>query len=383
MENINHLDVLYRGIKVGTLGLVPDNPYTYFSYDAEWLKSGFSISPFHLPLKEGLFRADKPYLFGLFGPFYDCLPDSWGNRVIDSYLHRKGIPAKEISILTRLFLLNDSSLGGLRFDPSQGEKTELGDMDIVSLRKEIDAILFDEKLDEQDLKQIYARASSTGGSRPKVNAIIDGKAWIIKFPSRDDKETIGQMEFDYMEAAEECGLNVPAHRLISDSDGHRYFACERFDRDENGNGIHRLSLAGLLETNNAFPQVDYITFLQVTAKLCPQDLEEAFRLMCFNAFAGNFDDHSENFSFIYDERDKQYRLSPCYDLTTQEGQSVHQLGFGRQGTPTYDTFLAMADKVSLPKYRAKQIIEKVKEVVTHRLAKYYDFFALDGRDFYR
>ena len=40
-----------------------------------------------------------------------------------------------------------------------------------------------------------------------------------------------------------------------------------------------------------------------------------FRRMCFNVFAHNRDDHSKNFTYLYDEEKDSWRLSPAYDLT--------------------------------------------------------------------
>ena len=37
--------------------------------------------------------------------------------------------------------------------------------------------------------------------------------------------------------------------------------------------------------------------------------------MCFNVFSHNRDDHSKNFSFLYDEDLNKWELSPAYDLT--------------------------------------------------------------------
>lgn len=45
------------------------------------------------------------------------------------------------------------------------------------------------------------------------------------------------------------------------------------------------------------------------------DVENMFRRMCFNVFAHNRDDHSKNFSFVYDTESETWRLSPAYDLT--------------------------------------------------------------------
>ncbi|EHI78971.1 hypothetical protein HMPREF9093_00769, partial [Fusobacterium sp. oral taxon 370 str. F0437] len=46
-----------------------------------------------------------------------------------------------------------------------------------------------------------------------------------------------------------------------------------------------------------------------------EEVEKLFRLMCFNVFSHNRDDHSKNFSFIYNEDLNKWELSPAYDLT--------------------------------------------------------------------
>lgn len=58
--------------------------------------------------------------------------------------------------------------------------------------------------------------------------------------------------------------------------------------------------------------LDFIILGKLTLTLTKdyQELEKLFRLMCFNVFAHNRDDHSKNFSFIYsdDEENGFYRL---------------------------------------------------------------------------
>ena len=54
----------------------------------EWLASGFSISPFSLPLKKQVFLPMKDYFGGLFGVFGDSLPDGWGNLLLKNENHK-------------------------------------------------------------------------------------------------------------------------------------------------------------------------------------------------------------------------------------------------------------------------------------------------------
>jgi hypothetical protein len=57
-------------------------PLQVTEYDGEWLASGFSISPLHLPLKSGLFTASYLPFNGDFGIFEDSLPGGYGEYLL-------------------------------------------------------------------------------------------------------------------------------------------------------------------------------------------------------------------------------------------------------------------------------------------------------------
>ena len=54
MKENGTLQVLYDGKVVGNLALMAGRKIA-FEYSEEWLETGFSISPFSLPLKEQVF----------------------------------------------------------------------------------------------------------------------------------------------------------------------------------------------------------------------------------------------------------------------------------------------------------------------------------------
>ncbi len=56
-----------------------------FEYSDEWIRSGFSINPFSLPLEKRLFIPEGSDFSGLFGTFDDSLPDGWGRLLTDRY----------------------------------------------------------------------------------------------------------------------------------------------------------------------------------------------------------------------------------------------------------------------------------------------------------
>ena len=59
------LKVKYHNSYVGTLALTNQGKVA-FSYDQEWLETGFSISPFSLPLESKVFIPNNYNFDGLF-----------------------------------------------------------------------------------------------------------------------------------------------------------------------------------------------------------------------------------------------------------------------------------------------------------------------------
>ena len=148
---------------------------------------------------------------------------------------------------------------------------------------------------------------------------VDGEDWIIKFPSSYDSKDIGRQEYDYAMCAKECGIAMENVRLFSSERTKGYFGTKRFDRtnDSKSRRIHMISVSGLLETSHRIPNLDYDILMQLTLQLTKsmEECEKLYRLMCFNVYAHNRDDHSKNFTYLYDEDEGCWKLSPAYDLT--------------------------------------------------------------------
>ena len=62
------IKVLFKNRTVGMLAVAENNQIA-FEYSESWLKNGFSISPFSLPLKKKVFVPSKFHFDGLFGVF--------------------------------------------------------------------------------------------------------------------------------------------------------------------------------------------------------------------------------------------------------------------------------------------------------------------------
>ena len=85
--------------------------------------------------------------------------------------------------------------------------------------------------------------------------------------------------------------------------------------------------------------------------------------MCFNVFAHNRDDHSKNFSYLYDDNKKEWHLSPAYDLTYSSSfNGEHATTINGEGkNPDLDDILAVAKNIGFKEKSAKDIALDIQE----------------------
>lgn len=381
MRQNRTLQVLYNGRLVGNLALASGRKIA-FQYDEEWLANGFSISPFSLPLKKQVFLPTKDYFGGLFGVFGDSLPDGWGNLLLNRMLRKKGIKAEEMTMLNRLAIVGQSGMGALTYQPE--EKFSFGPQgcDLDELDIQCQKILnteYSEKLDE-----LYLLGGTSGGARPKIMTEIDGEDWIIKFPAHVDGKDAGKMEYDYALCAKECGINMTDVRLFPSNQCKGYFGIRRFDREKVGKTgsagkekkrIHMLTAAALLELDFEQPSLDYHSLMKLTKILTKDnetDVKNMFRRMCFNVFAHNRDDHSKNFTYLYDEIKKEWRLSPAYDLTfsnTYYGEHTTTVD-GNGKNPGEKEIVTVGIQAGLEKAWCEDVAIEIEKIVKMRLDEY-------------
>ena len=102
------------------------------------------------------------------------------------------------------------------------------------------------------------------------------------------------------------------------------------------------------------------------------DIEQLYLRMCFNVFAHNLDDHLKNFSFIYVEEEKNYRLSPAYDMVysnTYYGE--HTTSVNNKGKDiNIDDLVILGVKAGLNKNFCLEKAEMIQEIVNKNLKKY-------------
>ena len=357
---IKKIDVFANKTKVGTLAFTNDNRVA-FQYSDEWVEKGFSINPFKLPLSKQLFFATSSIFDGLFGVFADSLPDSYGELLLDRYLKSKKININELTCLDRLAYVGASGMGILEYIPDLSNDTDRSNIDFDYIQKECNDLLNSKEV--ENITELYYLGGSSGGARPKSLIKYEGEDYIVKFSSRFDPKNIQELEYKYMSLAKKAGINIPEIKLITSKLGNKYFLIKRFDRIGDKK-IHMISAAALLEIETAFDYNELIKLTRVLTKN-DDDVLEMYRRMVFNVLVDNQDDHAKNFSYIYDDINKTYRLSPAYDITpgrTYYGEHSTTINGKGKNITTID-MLDVASNNMIDKEVAKSIIKICKQAI--------------------
>ena len=375
MKQNKALQVLFDNRVVGTLALAA-NHKVVFQYDDSWLDKGFSISPFSLPLENQVFVPTKDYFDGLFGVFADSLPDHWGRLLLKRLLLAHEQNPDKLTVIDRLAIVGKSGMGALTYYPEQSFSEENDNTDLDELAFQCQKILHTEYSDKLD--ELYRLGGTSGGARPKIMTTINDEDWIIKFSAHVDGENAGKMEYDYSCCARKCGITMSETKLFPSEVCEGYFGIKRFDRISDISGtkrVHMLTAAALLELDFEQPSLDYHSLMKLTKIITrdnKDDVENMFRRMCFNVFAHNRDDHSKNFTYLYDESADSWRLSPAYDLTysnTYYGEHTTTVdGNGRN--PGKKELLAVGTMAGMKKELCMDIITEIKSCINGMLEMY-------------
>ncbi len=96
-----------------------------FQYAPEFVTSGIQVSPFMMPLQEGIFQFPALSIETfkrLPGMLADSLPDKFGNMLIDTWLARQGRTPQSFNPVERLCYVANRGMGALEFLPAIGNQ---------------------------------------------------------------------------------------------------------------------------------------------------------------------------------------------------------------------------------------------------------------------
>jgi len=348
---INAVGVKVWGNWVGALAQDPESGYYAFEYTPAWISNGQDLSPLFMP------KAKTRYIFpdlgldkfkGLPAMIADCLPDTFGNAVINAYLAEEGIPANEITVLERLAYVGERGMGALTFHPpmmdGQAQPTAVHLADLVLAAKSVvRGQLGSDEANRDAIRQLIQVGTSAGGARPKaviaynsdtqlmqsghMDAPPGYEQWLIKLDGVIAPTSSGgidlmapaqycRTEYAYYLMAKEAGIEMAESALLLEG-ARAHFMTKRFDRDGQNNRIHLQSLCAMAHLDYGMIGThSYAQYFQTIEKLgLGKDARaQAFRQMVFNVFAMNRDDHTKNFAFLMPEN-STWKLAPAYDLT--------------------------------------------------------------------
>ena len=374
-------------IPVGRLAI--NNRQIYFQYHDSFIEQNLNISPFHLPLKSGVFSFDYNLFEGLGGVFNDSLPDGWGRLLFDRFARSFGILPSDITPLDRLTHIGLSGLGALVYEPDHSTGESSDSINLDKLAQQAQEVL--DGTSDEVLQDLLALNGSSAGARPKaliglnndrkniihgIHDLPDGYTpWIVKFSNTQDSADSGAIEYVYALMAKKAGISMPDVHLFSAKKSAGYFAVKRFDRNGKQR-FHMHTACGLLYSDFRVPSLDYEDLIALTSALTrdAREIEKLYQLAVFNVLAHNRDDHSKNFSFLMNQKG-EWKLSPAYDLTFSSGprgeQSTMVVGEGRN--PSVDHLVKLGQKAKIAKTRIVEIIDQTQTALANWeiLAKEY------------
>lgn len=389
-----------------------------FTYAPSYLERAmkghaFALDPVNLPLRHTPFTTESRYY--LLGALFDAAPDAWGRTIMAA---DEGVSPAALTESRVLLKGKGSGVGAILFSPTV-PPADLNELhltshlpsihDIDHLHETIDALEKGTLVDEE-LRAMLMSSWDIGGARPKVVVRDDqGLEWIAKFPRSIDTYSRQRVEWANLLMASDIGLNSPQTALHELPNGDCALLVRRFDRlydPIHPNRIkrnHYLSAVSLISPPPNFDkrQLDsaygasifsYARIAHVIRSISANvthDLQELYARMILNILIHNTDDHLKNTGFLLDRTTKgfKYRLSPLFDVVTQEGVLKHMLhlgpgegGYAKDGrVGTLANALAGVPQWGLKPHAAQQIIDRVQSVISQR-QRYYKHAGMNDKE---
>ena len=340
-----------------------------FIYAPDYVERGDWVpDPINYPLRAEAYTGITKNR-GIPGFINDAMPDGWGERLLQRAFGQVMAPID--------FLLkspNNDRVGNLLAGTASVPTHGLGDSAVPTLKglaKFIEACeaVYDGQLDEQSVAMLNIRQqrSSLGGARPKRTLQDHGMLILAKPRDRFDQYDFPAIEYACMTFAASKGLNVANTALHAQSPS--TLLIERFDRTPLDEGARRIPMLSALTLLDAEWNEQYHRDWRYAAvademrrRGVPDvDLQELFKRMCYNALAGNSDDHPRNHSIIW--LAGQWRLSPMYDVLPIVDEGPAQtlaMAVGRDGNQISRTnLLSHHSHFALTRENAEHLLDEV------------------------
>lgn len=409
-------EVKLWGTTIGAVSLLDGETIAIFQYTPEFVSSNIQVAPLTMPLRAAPYRfpaLPRESFHGLPGMLADALPDRFGNALIDAWLASQGRTAASFNAVERLCYTGKRSMGALEFAPLKGPRaTKSQKLRLDALVDLASAILTQREnvsaqitRQPEALQQILRVGTSAGGARAKAVIAFNSETgevrsgqvaappgfgyWLLKFDGvsgnkdkeLEDPQGFGAIEYAYYLMALDAGLEMEESRLLEEN-GRRHFMTRRFDRTDNGQKIHMLSLGGMAHydfNNPAANSYEQAFLVMRRLGLQMEQIEQMFLRMVFNILARNQDDHVKNIAFLMD-RQGRWKLSPAFDVMYSYNPdglwtAQHQMSMSTKRKDfELDDFTEFGKTISLKRGRGLELVEQVC-----RSVQKWDYFAERAR----
>ncbi len=396
-----HLDSAF--VPAGLLTLTEENAElqaSEFAYGQRYIDrpNALEIDPVNLPLRDKQAVRGKKLLpenaLPFFGGIRDAAPDAWGRRVIEAKLK---VPANSLPESVYLLEAGSDRVGALDVRPALTSPERQGNAPLTSLQYLLEAA---ERIEDGlpvpvYLEAIFNGGTALGGARPKATIRDEhGVLWLAKFPSKNERLSVPEIEAATLHLAKRCGMTVPAV-CVRSVGSQQVMLIRRFDRYWSMPGVMPQSdeiFSNALPSGNmqekrlgfvsgltmlacdetAAREQSYGALAQAIRRYCHPEVirennRELFMRMVYNIFVSNDDDHLRNHGFIWDPSLKGWRLSPLYDVMPRPSGAYERYLFlevGERGRiANLDNAMSAKEMFSLSERDACALIGQVwKEV---------------------
>lgn len=232
-----------------------------------------------------------------------------------------------------------------------------------------------QKITHQDVGQMdmyirmYDELKRSEGDNPTIGIVLcsDTDEDIAKYSILHGNEQLFASKYKlYLPTEEELRAEIENQKTM--------FYLQQQENNETKK-IHMLTAAALLEIYFNQPCMDYNDLMKLTKILTNNnwdDIDNMYRRMCFNVYAHNRDDHAKNFTYIYDEENETWRLSPAYDLTysnTYYGEHTTTVA-GNGRNPGIKELTEVGVNAGLKKQYCEEVAGKIRGLVEDMLNNY-------------
>lgn len=399
-----YVDIHGEAVMAGMLTLDDESEnqfFAQFSYVQSYVDDprAFALDPLNLPLIDAKRAFQTESRYETLGAIFDAAPDAWGRNVMRVDRDGAAVTENEVLLKGRGMGVGSLFFSAAPLAPNMRKRYRLPEASdiasLASLLADIDAGIKPKGL----YRDLLGSSWDIGGARPKtIVRDAQGEMWIAKFPRARDSYDRQRVEYANLMMAKEIGLTVPDIRLVETPLG-AVLMTHRFDRHLLSDNLmdtdealvsrrHFISGAALISPSAQIGKREldgprgratfsYARLADVVKRVSSNpihDLQELYARMVLNVAVHNTDDHLKNVGFLKDEAGQRYRLSPLFDVVTQEGSAKHYLHIGTHGRESsFENALTEYHRFGLRELATAQtIVTRVKDVVAQRARFYKD-----------